>query len=403
MNRTLQVQVRKSTWPGRNRLPEFPGAFHQGWATHDFNMTAALLLIGYLTTPISSTGVSLSEFWAWVRYVAAVTRDADLRLTRSFADLDAHQKTILSDDFGMGVPMLWLHQRLPFDRIVDGRYFMQRIAASVGATQRRTAKRGPNKTPDFVARDTNGVWHVIECKGTQSGVDFSNHQLGERGPPATRGVAQKRSIEFPRNHTGQRLACGLAIGLEGGDESQLTIIDPEPDDPLRIRTDQVYLADDAATRGVMSKLLRLAGFEVAAEATALPFGRSPDATRFARGDLEEKRREEMEDRDRRVRAELDPAERRSKDFEGRYCGRERVIDLPRPVILDDVEVTRAVVRQGIDRDILAELRARPTVEDPIEAAGLDWTGELGRNVVKGDERTATMTIGGVFRSELILE
>lgn len=403
MNRTLRVQVRTSTWPGTNRLPAFPAAFHRGWATHDVNMTAALLLIGYLTTPISSTGVSLSEFWAWVRYVAAVTSDPDMRLTRSFADLDAHQKTILSDDFGMGVPMLWLHQRLPFDRIVDGRYFMQRIAASVGATQKRTAKRGPNKTPDFVARDTSGVWHIIECKGTQSGADFSNRQLGERGPPATGGVAQKRSIVFPPNHTGQRLACGLAIGLEGGNQSRLTVIDPDPEDPLRIQADQLELADDAATRGVMSKALRLAGFEIAAEATALPFGRRPDATRFATRTLEAKRREEMDERDRRIREELDPAGPRTIAFDGRYRGRERVIDLPRPVVMDDVEVTRAIVRQGVDRDILAQVRARPTVEEPIEAAGLDWIGELGRTVVKGDERTAIMTIGDAYRSELILE
>ncbi|MCL0329239.1 hypothetical protein M2T10_26750, partial [Escherichia coli] len=71
-------------------------------------------------------------------------------MTRSYADLDAHQKTILSDDFGMGVPMVWLMKNLPLVDIVDGRYFLQRYGASHGAYQHRTAKRGPNKTPDFV-------------------------------------------------------------------------------------------------------------------------------------------------------------------------------------------------------------------------------------------------------------
>lgn len=403
LNRTLRVHVDKSTWPGRNRLPAFPAAFHSGWTAHDVNVTSALLLIGYLTTPISSTGVSLSEFWAWVRYVAAVTPDADLRLTRSFFDLDAHQKTILSDDFGMGFPMLWLNQRLPFDRIVDGRYFMQRIAASVGATQRRTAKRGPNKTPDFVARDTSGVWHVIECKGTQSGVDYSRHQLGEAFPRWTGGVAQKRSIEFPRGHTGQRLACGLAIGVAGGTDSVLTIIDPEPEEPFKLTREQLYLADDAATRGVMSKALRLAGFDVAAETTAAPLGRDPDARRYASKTREEQRVQEMEERDRRAREELDLAGRRDRFVDGRYIGRERIIQLPRPVLLDEQPVTRAIVRQSVGREILAEVRARPTVEEPIEVADLAWTRELGQNMVKGDERTAMMTIGDVFRSELILE
>lgn len=43
--------------------------------------------------------MSLSEFWAWVRYLHAVADDPDLRLTPTFFELEAHQKTILSDDF----------------------------------------------------------------------------------------------------------------------------------------------------------------------------------------------------------------------------------------------------------------------------------------------------------------
>lgn len=57
-----------------------------------------------------------------------------MRLTSAYAGLDAHQKTILSDDFGMGVPMLWLEDRLSLEEIVDGRYFLQFVGASVGAT-----------------------------------------------------------------------------------------------------------------------------------------------------------------------------------------------------------------------------------------------------------------------------
>ena len=170
MNRSLAIDIKKGTWPRKGSLPTFPSTFHGGVQTVDIHVPSALLMIGFLTTPIATTGVSLSEFWAWVRYLAAISADPDLRLTQSFADLDAHQKTILSDDFGMGLPMLWLNDKLQFDRIVDGRYFMQRFAASTGATQHRAAKRGPNKTPDFVARDLSGVWHVVECKGTQSGV-----------------------------------------------------------------------------------------------------------------------------------------------------------------------------------------------------------------------------------------
>ncbi len=55
-----------------------------------------------------------------------MTNDKDMRLTDSFYALDAHQKTILSDDFGMGVPMLWLMSSLSLNQIVDGNYFIQK-------------------------------------------------------------------------------------------------------------------------------------------------------------------------------------------------------------------------------------------------------------------------------------
>ncbi|MCM2475675.1 hypothetical protein HGO38_19555 [Rhizobium sp. CG5] len=362
-----------------------------------------LLLIGYLTTPTSTTGVSLSEFWAWVRYLAAIADDDDLRLTRGFATLDGHQKTILSDDFGMGLPMLWLGDRLSFDRQLDGYYFMHRIAASVGAVQRRSAKRGPNKTPDFVARDTRGVWHVVECKGTQSGLDYSLRQLGSNGPPPSGGVAQKRAIVFPARHTGQRLVCGLSIGVEGGAGTRLTIIDPEPKEPFVLRQDQLYLADDAATRGVLSKTLRLSGFEIAAEATASPLGRHPSATRYSTRSAEQAREELVSARDARAREELQNSLGRTQIFGGEFTGRELRFDLPRPISLNGDRITRAIVRQGVNKEVLLQLQERPTIPEPIFDSQFSWTAEMGLNTAKGDERTASFQIGQVFRSELILE
>lgn len=292
--------------------------------------------------------------------------------------------------------MLWLSQKLQFDRIVDGRYFVQRIAASIGASQRRTAKRGPNKSPDFVARDVHGVWHVIECKGTQSGIAYSGDQVDK-------GKIQAHAINFPGTHTGQRLVTGLSIGVEDVDASWLTIVDPELEDPFEIGRGQMTEADDAATRGVMSKVLRLTGFEITAEATAAPLGRTPGATRFSEGRREDRRREEIEERSERARRELDEAGLRRPLFEGRFRGRELAFDLPRPIYLGGQPVVRAVVRQGIDVDVLSQLRNRPTLEEPTFDADSRWTGRIGRNVVTGDERSATMKIGSVFKSELFLE
>jgi hypothetical protein len=255
MDRTLPITIDESTWPGPGVPPLFPKSFKKGRSHYDLNIPSMLLMIGYLTTPAATTGVTLSEFWAWVRYLAAITPgDTEMKLTHSFAELDAHQKTILSDDFGMGVSMLWLTDKLDLDLV----------------TQRRVAKRGPNKTPDFVARDTRGRWHVIECKGAQSGVDYSERQLSG-------GIAQKQSLLFPKGHVGQRLVCGLTIGIEGAEGSRLKVIDPVPDEPVEILSQDLPNATDAATRGVMSKLLRMAGFEISAEAVA-SLGRKRDTS-----------------------------------------------------------------------------------------------------------------------------
>lgn len=138
MNRKLPIFIDRSTWPTQGVPPFFPRSFKKGLSSYDLNVPAMLLMIGYLTTPVATTGVTLSEFWAWVRYLAAITpNDHELKLTRSFAELDPHQKTILSDDFGMGVSMLWLTDKLDLDLIVDGRYFMQQYASFLkrGTTQ----------------------------------------------------------------------------------------------------------------------------------------------------------------------------------------------------------------------------------------------------------------------------
>lgn len=363
-----------------------------------------LLMIGYLTTPTSAAGVSLSEFWAWVRYLAAVTNDSDMRLTRSFANLDAHQKTILSDDFGMGVPMLWLSEKLSLELIVDGRYFMDKFATSVGTRQKRAAKRGPNKTPDFVARDIRGRWHIIECKGTQSGTEYSSRQLGVKGPPATGGVAQKSSIKFPPNHTGQRLACGLSIGIEEKSESILRIVDPVPEDPVEIGADDLGFAADAATRGVMSRVLRMAGFEVAAETIASPWGRRPDSTPRASRKAESERQEMVKERDGRARTELHDLESHRPVFGRQFRGRELTFDLPREILVEEQPVTRVIVRQGINREALDELALNPTIDEVVvDNDRAPWTRFMGQNTVSADGLVATMNVGGIFRSEMILQ
>lgn len=403
MQRNLKIDIDRDTWPGVGMQPSFPTTFTNGQSTYAMNIPEMLLMIGYLTTPTSSTGVSLSEFWAWVRYLAAIAKQSELSLTKSFWDLDAHQKTILSDDFGMGVPLLWLCEKLSLVQIVDGRYFMQRISSSLGATQAHTAKRGPNKTPDFVAQDVCGLWHVIECKGTQSGSEYSLKQLGVKGPPPTGGVAQKCSIQFPPGHAGQRLVCGLSIDVEGGVGSVLKIIDPEAKKPFILQEAQMSLARDAANRGVMARALRMAGLEVSAESVASPFGRHSEDKPARTKKVEDVRKKGTENRDRQSRDEIQRVISRGRAFSKDFCGRETVVELPREVLVDGHSVRRVAIKQGVNREALEELEQTPSVKVLAdEENSVSWTGLMGKSVVESQDRFATMRIGRLFRLDIEL-
>lgn len=403
MNRTIKVEIDRSTWPPRPQLPRFPRAF-MGINNLTFSVPAVLLRIGVLTTPTSVTGLSLSEFWAWVRYLPALTSDADLKLTRAFAELDAHQKTILSDDFGMGFPMHWLASALDFQRICDGRYFLQRFGARAGVTVRRTAKRGPNKTPDFVARDSRGVWHVVECKGTQSGKDFRTRQIGNR---SRGGIAQKRAIIFPSGHTGQRLVCALDIAVEdGGANTSLRIVDPPPlEKPVSVRLNELPYAEDAVDRSTLAKALRLAGFETTADITAAPAGRYPWSQPFSRRSMEEARLRAMEERDDAARAELEREVARSTWVHdgNTYRGREQEFLFPRPIFVDGQERYRAIVRQGVNEEVLGELREKPRTDGLVQESGGSWRGAFGKERLDYDSGFARLKIGELFDSELHLK
>lgn len=404
MEREISVFVDQSSWPKPPAQPAFPSSFTAGMQSFQLNIPALLLTIGYLTTPSHASGVSLSEFWAWVRYLYAVSDDPDLRLTPAFFDLDAHQKTILSDDFGMGVPIYWLVERLQLGLIADGRYFIDRVAASAGATTTKPKKRGPGKSPDFVARDANGIWHIIECKGTQTGGGYREHQLGIPGPPATGAVAQKRTITFPSSYTGQRLACGLQIGVQGGPHgTSLRIIDPPSDEDFVVGEDDLIYANDAIVRAVSARALRLAGFGAASAAMSAPSGGTPRASPTT-GRSERARQETVREKSARAAEELKNRNDRSAFTANkrRYLGRQIVFDLPAPITLDKRVVRSARIRYGVGADFLGDLSNFPLVEEPIQEVNVNMQAAQERTTVDIKRYSARLRVGDAFVSEIDL-
>jgi hypothetical protein len=202
---------------------------------------------------------------------------------------------------------------------------------------------------------------------------------------------------------------GLSIAVEDGvEDSRLTIVDPPPEaeeEPFEVTLDQIALADDAATRSVIAKTLRLSGFEVSAAAMASPLGPRPNSRRSSFGRTEEARRHFVDERDARAREELETLNRRRALFDTGipFWGRELTFDLPRPIFVEDRPVMRAIVRQGVNESLLSQLRERPTIEDPLAEEASYWKKAIATTRVEGDELSASIRIGDIFRSEIYLD
>ncbi|MEM9898560.1 MAG: hypothetical protein AAF742_04190 [Pseudomonadota bacterium] len=313
----------------------------------EIDVTAFLLMIGYCTVPSHAARHAINTLWAWVRYFGALSDGDELRVSAEFSELDPHQKTILSDDFGMGMSLHLLSSALKLQAFCDGKYFIDRLApqlpsaVSITATK---AKNGARKSPDFIAVDDKGRWHVIECKGTQSGRDYCNRQL-------RRGLSQKRAVQFHGSLKGQSLVTGFDIADEGSRTgSRLVIVDPEPDEPpMDIGEDDVKLARGTVARGKIAKNIMLAGAPNLSRIMAAPIGDDPSLGPFS--DIQRSRIERSD----RLRAEsvLDLA--RLSEFKGGYVGREATLDLPFQIETAKGTFRRVFVRSVIQRDVVASL------------------------------------------------
>ena len=403
MEKRLTVTVDASTWPKVG--PPFPHSFHRGSREFSINIPAMLLALGYLTTPPQSSGASLSEYWAWVRYFCAISGEPDLRLTNEFSELDPHQKTILSDDFGMAVPVYWLIHNLGLGSITDGRYFIDRLAPLLSATAEPAARRGPRKSPDFVAQDHQGRWHVIECKGTQSGLDYRNRQLGNPRYPSQGAVSQKRTITFPAGLAGQRLACGLFIAFEDGEEpTNLLVIDPpEEEEPLVIDETHEPLAVETVQRAVAGRSLLLSGFRSASSALVQPL-RRVDIPQSALELGADEHREYVTERISDVQEEL-----RSRDSEptftfndDQFFGRAASIELPRTIHVEEKPINQISVRHGVNRRFLDDLERHPLVEQPLYETEVAWRDLIGETILDFDQLGAELRLGSLFVSNVSL-
>lgn len=372
-------------------------------SNHNVAILPTLLLIGQLTTPPIARGVSLSEFWAWVRYLYAISSDGDLRITTDFANLDSHQKTILSDDFGMGIPIGYHVGALDLVSWSDGRYFMDRMSALMHGPL-----PVPRKAPDFVFINHTGALHVVECKGGQSGPAARDRQLTSttsKGEP-TGGVVQKRTVLLPSHRQGQRLACGLSIGVSGKPgSSDLKIVDPEFEPDFDLSEVDDALIGDPVTRSGLAKSLRAAGFPATAAAVAAPSGPSARAksTDASPAFLRAGRRRVINQRNEAARAEFGASGAASFTIgDTKLDGREVTMVLPVPLTIDGATYRRAIIRQGVPMDILGMVLEIGLLEGAMPSLGQQKKGIGGIKLIAEGAR-GDLRLGELFASEIFLE
>lgn len=226
MRKNLQLDIDFPSWPKApiKYKKTCPFAANENPASIDF--LRAMLWVGVTSIPIQIPRWWLVSQWALLRYVAAVDpASQSLQLRSAVDDLDSHHKTVMSDDWGVGISLQWLASRLGYKYVVHGSSAM-RVLQSAGIAQFvKRKKRGPFKCPDFFAVDGKDRFHLIECKGNQKGPAHINMQFA-------RGKQQKQNIRF-QNETlvEQRLLAGLAIaGQNSNWASTLKISDPQPNE-----------------------------------------------------------------------------------------------------------------------------------------------------------------------------
>lgn len=389
MQRELSVRVDRKTWPKGKRPP---ASLLPARKRVSIDILDMMLRIGSLAIPAMSIEHSINAWWAWLRYASAFTDGPEFRLKAAYANLDAHQKAVLSDDFGMGVTLSYVVPALDLQTLFDGRYFVDFLAPSVSAKAVQVAKNGQLKSPDFIGQDSAGRWHAIECKGTQTSSQARRDQLKT-------GRHQKANVVFPPSVRGEKLVSALLIGRATGSfRSSLLIEDPEGDTQFRLRKGALAGAEEAARRATIARALGLIGYPAMAANIAAPYGEHA-YDRETSGREEQLRMEVVQRKRASLGPELDRAVELDTDrfTDGGSIGRQ--IILSARIATSEGDYTRIRGRLSMPRSTFDSIREM--VVDPEQPEHLDEIAVSGIKT-ESDGTSATLAIGSIFKAEVEL-
>jgi len=221
-SKDVNIEINVGSWTAAGKA--VPSQLTGISTPRKMSVGVALLHTALRTRPPQSTGMSLADYWAWLRYGPAISDSADLRLRPEWSEIDPHQKTVLSDDLGMGFTTYLLARTLKFKSFADTLRFVN-VTNPGNYKFLHVSKNGKYKAPDFVAFDSaggSGNVNVVECKGTQSSRKALLKAI-EDGIPQKQNLASIGGSKI--NHS---LVAGLFIPAHNTKETALIhISDPE--------------------------------------------------------------------------------------------------------------------------------------------------------------------------------
>lgn len=215
----FKIKIDSSSWPNGN-VPS--NLLKLNNIDYKINILEALYLIGKLTRPSVLKGFSLSDFWAWLRYFPAFDPHcSEARFRKEWDSLDSHQKTIASDDLGMGFSCLFLKENLDINHFANTTHVLANLSKGLYQPSPLIKKKGPKKTPDFIGFHFNNDLSIIECKGTQNTLNALETSMMD-------GIEQKQNLQRKGAVFQHRLVAGTFIPQNSNSQNPtIKVIDPE--------------------------------------------------------------------------------------------------------------------------------------------------------------------------------
>src|SRR5437773_4310658 len=118
MLRNLEIVVDSQSWAPKR----VPRELLSCAGPRQVNVLVALIYTALVTRPPTVHGFHLSDYWAWLRYQPAIAATNDLRLRAEWDTVDSHQKTVLSDELGVGFTTQFITEALNCSEFTDTVY-----------------------------------------------------------------------------------------------------------------------------------------------------------------------------------------------------------------------------------------------------------------------------------------